>query len=457
MTKPLFLALGCVLIASVTLADDRQSSRLKNWPHWRGPQVNGVAPLGNPPAEWSEEKNLSWKVEIPGRGSATPIVWNDDIFVLTAIPTEKAGDASAASSSAPPQSPQSGRRGNFGAEAAPSNVHQFVVLAVDRRNGKIRWRRTVAEEVPHEGHHNTNTFASASPITDGERLYASFGSRGVYCLDLEGNVKWKRDLGDMQTRNGFGEGASPALHQDTLVVNWDHEGDSFIVALDANTGEQRWKVDRDEVTTWATPLIVEHEGRTQVVVNGSNRVRSYDLATGEVLWECGGQASNPIPTPVTRDGVVYAMTGFRGFAVYAIPLDARGDISDSDEVLWRRTDTGPYISSPVLYDGLLYFTKGRDGILSCVDAKTGQPHFDQKRLAGLSTLYASPVAAAGRVYFVARDGTALALEHGPELKILATNKLSEGIDASPAIVGKQMFLRGEKHLYCVEERATPKQ
>jgi outer membrane protein assembly factor BamB len=307
-----------------------------------------------------------------------------------------------------------------------------------------------AEAVPHEAGHQTNTFASGSPITDGRRLWVSFGSQGIYCYDLEGKLRWKRDLGDMQTRNAFGEGASPALYKDTLIVPWDHEAQSFIAALDANTGEPRWKTDRDELTTWATPLIVEHDGRVQVIANGSNRVRSYDLKTGEVIWECGGQASNPIPSPVVQNDLVYCMTGYRGYAVYAIPLDSKGDITDSNHIAWSRTDAGPYVSSPLLYGGQLYFTKARDAVLSSLDAATGEPIIEQVRLPGLNSMYASPVAAADRIYFTSREGATIVLKHGPQLDVLATNRLDEGIDASPAIVGKRMYLRGENHLYCIE-------
>jgi outer membrane protein assembly factor BamB len=266
---------------------------------------------------------------------------------------------------------------------------------------------------------------------------------------MDGNPQWNRSFGKMRTAASFGEGSSPALHGDTLVVPWDHEGDSFIVALDAKTGKDKWKVDRDERTTWSTPFIVEYDGRTQVVTNGAKRVRSYDLATGELIWECGGQTGNPIPSPVRQDDLVVCMTGWRASAIYAIPLNATGDITDSDKIAWNNTEAAPYVPSPVLYEGQLYFTKSRDGILSSRDAKTGDELIGQTRLPGIRTLYASPVAAADRIYFTGRGGTTLVLKHGPELDVIATNKLDETIDASPALVGNELFMRGEKHLYCI--------
>ena len=253
----------------------------------------------------------------------------------------------------------------------------------------------------------------------------------------------------MRTKIGFGEGTSPVIFGDSLIVNWDHEGDSFIACLDAKTGNEKWRVDRAEGTTWATPLVVEHNGATQVVTTARNRTRSYDLASGRLVWECGGQAGNPIPSPVTLDGLVYCMTGFRGFALHAISLDAKGDITDSDKIAWRRDDAAPYIASPLLYDDLLYFTKERNGILFCVDASSGDAHYSDKRLGGINMLYASLAGAGGKIYIVGRDGTTVVLKHGREYEVLATNQLEEGIDASPAIVGDSLYLRGQKHLYCI--------
>jgi outer membrane protein assembly factor BamB len=444
---------GLGVISAVAAEPD--AARLSNWHQWRGPLATGTAPQGNPPVEWSDTKNVRWKVEIPGKGSASPIVWNDRVFVLTAVPTGKAGEkqAAAAGQKSDQKAEQGGNRrrgGGFGQAAQPTEIYQFLVLCINRRTGNELWRQTAVEEVPHEPGHQTNTFASGSPVTDGEFLYASFGSYGIFCYDLDGKQKWKQDLGDMRTRNGFGEGASPTLYKDTLIIPWDHEGQSFMAALDAKTGDLRWKTEHDEVTTWVTPLVVEHQGRTQVITNGTKRARSYDLATGSLIWECGGQVTNPIACPLTLDGLAVVMTGYQGYAVYAIPLDSTGDITDTDKIAWKRTDTGPYISSPVLIDGLIYVTKSRDAVLSILEAKTGNPLVHQKRLPGLGVLYASPVAAAGRLYYTDRNGTTVVIKQGTDAEVLATNHLGEGVDASPAVAGNQMFLRGEKHLFCLE-------
>ncbi len=234
-------------------------------------------------------------------------------------------------------------------------------------------------------------------------------------------------------------------------MQWDHEGDSFIVALEALTGNEKWRQPRDEQTTWATPLITEYDGRTQVITNGSNRVRSYDLGTGELIWECGGQVGNPIPTPVRFENNVIVMTGFRGNAIYSIPLSSQGDITGSDTITWHETDAAPYVPSPVLYKGQLYFVKSNNGVLVSRDAKTGELIIDQTRVPDISSVYASPVAAADHIYLTGRDGTTVVLNHAKSFEVVATNKLDDDIDASAAIVGNEMFLRGKSHLYCIAQ------
>jgi outer membrane protein assembly factor BamB len=327
------------------------------------------------------------------------------------------------------------------------------VIAYDRHSGDEIWKSVATEQVPHEPGHGTNTFASSSPVTDGKHLYINFGSRGVFCYDMDGNQKWQRDLGKMQTRAQFGEASSPALHENKLIIPWDHEGQSSLIALDTENGETVWKVDRDEATTWATPLVTPWRDGWQVITNGTT-VRSYDLHSGELLWQAGGQVDNPIPTPVRHEDTVIAMTGYRGNAIHAIKLDAMGDVTGTDAVLWSRSDAAPYVASPVLYDGRLYFTKSRDGILSSVDATTGEAVISQQRLRDISSIYASPVAAHDRIYITGREGTTVVVRHSPNFEILATNRLDDVLDASPALVGDLMYLRGEKYLYCIGEKSA---
>ena len=459
MRRSIATALCSLFAVGTVHAADLASRRQSNWHQWRGPNANGTSSTAKPPVEWSGTENIRWKAELPGTGSSTPVVWEDRVYLTTAIPTDREEPADAAVEKPQPQGPpgrggpgggrRGGRRG--GMSVRPTHVQQFVVLCLDRATGKVVWRKVATEQFPHEGHHRTHGFASMSPTTDGRRLFVSFGSRGIYCLDLKGNITWQYDPGDMRTRAGFGEATSPALHGDSLVVNWDHEGDSSIVCLDANTGKEKWRVPRDEPTTWNTPLILERKGVTQVIVNGTNRARSYDLATGQVIWECGGQKTNPIACPVATEDLVFCMTGYRGYALYAIPLDAQGDITGADKIAWTRDSSTPYVASPVLYDDLLYFTRSRSSVITCVEAATGKELYADQHLAGVGDLYASLGGADGKVYVVARSGVTAVLKHGPKLEVLATNALGEGVDASPVFVGRELFLRGAKHLYCIAE------
>jgi len=337
-------------------------------------------------------------------------------------------------------------------QETPDQVYQFVVLCLDRKTGKTLWQKVARETVPHEGHQQNNTYASASPLTDGQVLIAFFGSRGLHCYDLDGNLKWSKDFGQMRTKMGFGEGASPALYGNTVVVVWDHEGDDFIVALDKATGKELWRTPRDEATGWSTPLVINYGGKQQVVVNASGKVRSYDLANGKEIWSCAGQTANAIPTPVADADTVYVTSGFRGNALYAFALGKTGDLADTDAIRWKHDKNTPYVPSPLLVDDLLYIVANTDAKLSCFDAKTGSAHFEAERLEGIFSIYASPVAAKDRVYVLGREGTCLVLKKGPKLEILATNKLDEKTDASIALVGNELFVRGRENLYCIGDK-----
>jgi outer membrane protein assembly factor BamB len=433
-TLTFLLCFACWQVACADEIDPAQQ-----WPQWRGPQQNGASTTAQPPLKWDANTNIAWKTPLEGRGSATPIVWGDQIFVTTAIDTGK--------KAAPKDIPRPGSREKR--TAAPDTWHRFVVLAVDRKTGKIRWEKTCAEKVPHEGHHTTHSYAAGSPVTDGERLIVSFGSFGIYCLDLSGKLLWERQLGRQETRLGWGEAVTPALHRGRLYVTWDHEGESFLTALDAASGETLWKVPRDEPSSWATPLVLEHEGQTQVITPGTNRVRSYDAKTGEALWHHEGLTINCIPSPLAHNGTVIVMSGYRGSVAVALPLDARDDATA--KARWKLDRGTPYVPSPVLAGGRLYFTQANTNVLTCVDATSGKVLIDRARLPDVGNFYASPVAAEGRIYFTDRDGTTVVIKQSDQLEVLAINELGEPVDASPALAGRQMFLRGESHLWCIEE------
>jgi outer membrane protein assembly factor BamB len=452
------LLAGLVPLGRVWAVDVEAAAPEQNWPQWRGPLGTGVAPAANPPITWSETENIRWKRKLPGSGTASPVIWDNQIFVQAAIPAGKTGDA-AAKQVEPPPAPKNARpagqpgqrRGGGMRSQRPTEPYQFVLLCLDRRTGETIWQKVAREELPHEGHHPDHGFSSYSPVTDGNYVFAYFGSRGLYCFDLDGNLKWQKDFGRMQTKNGFGEGSSPALFGNTLVINWDHEGADFIVAMDKATGNELWRQSRDEETSWATPLIVQHAGQAQVVTAATRKIRSYDLASGKLVWECAGLTPNTIPTPVAKEGMVYATSGFRGNALLAIRLGRAGDLTGTDAIAWRHDRNTPYVPSPLLYGDKLYFFAGNNNVLSCFNADSGTALIDRQRVDGLQGVYASPVGAGGRVYLVGRNGATVVLKHSDTFEVLATNQLDERIDASPAVAGNELFLRGHEHLYCVAE------
>jgi outer membrane protein assembly factor BamB len=408
------------------------------WPQWRGPEATGVSRTANPPLEWSETRNIRWKREVPGRGSGSPVVWGDRLFLTSAVPVGVDGRAAHESR----------------AHVQPRDVHRFIVMAIDRRTGQVVWERTAHEERPRQPSMKDGTWASSSPITDGQRVYASFDSSGLYAYDMNGVLLWQKQLGEKRMFADVGEsGSTPVLHDNRLVVVWDHQGESFVVALDARTGTELWRVRRDEVDSWATPLVVTHQGRAQVVTAAERRIRSYDLETGRLIWEGDGLTMNPIPSPVAGDGMVFAMSGFKGSRLTAVRLmDATGDITRGKAIAWTLERDTPYVPSPMLYDGFLYFLKGNSGILSVLDARSGTPHYQLRRLEGISEIYASPVAARDRVYLTSRDGTTLVIRHGATFDVLAKNSLDDGFDASAALVDGDIYLRGYRYLYDIAEQ-----
>ncbi len=413
-----------------------------SWPTWRGTDGTGSAP-GNPPTTWSETKNIKWKVALPDSGDCTPVIWGDRIFVQTAVATREDLDARA------PKKKDSGGRPVL--SKTPTVPYRFGVVCLDRNTGETLWETTVLEAIPHEGHHPSGSFSSYSPVTDGQHVWVSFGSRGLHCVDVDGNHKWSADLTKMEVAMGFGEGSSPALAGDAVIAVCDHLGDSKIFAFHKLTGDKLWERDRDEEGTWATPLAVETDGAYQVIVNGKEAIRSYDAETGDVVWQCGGLGPDPIPSPIVSNGILYATTGFQTNHLVALKLGGTGDLTGTDAVLWTLDKQTPYVSSPLLSGNRLYFTPGLRAAISAYDAATGTPLFEVEKLPGMKQVYASLVGAGGHVYVAGRKGTVIVLKDSDEFEIVATNTLDEGFDASPIVVGNELYLRGETSLYCIAE------
>lgn len=439
------LAILCAVGASAFVADT------ENWGYWRGEGSRGMA-AGDAPLVWSDTENVLWKVAVPGKGNSSPVIWGDKIFITTAIPTGSAPKPAPAPKKAAPNQP--GRKFNPMGNQPPPAEQNFDVLCYDRKTGELLWQKTAKTAVPHEGFHSTyGSFASNSPVTDGERVYAFFGSRGMYCYDMEGNLVWEKDFGvQMKMRMAFGEGMGPVLSGDRLILVFDHEGDSFMAVLDKNTGDEIWRVSRDEGSTWAAPLVVDYNGQKQIVVNGTKKVRSYDFETGKLIWECGGLGANPIPHPVQQGDLVLVMTGYQNPNLMAIKLGRTGDLTGTDAVVWSQTKGNSYTASPVLYDNKLYVLTD-NGMISCYNATTGEPYYHQQRLPKTYNFKASPVGANGKLYLASENEDVIVLRMGEKFEVLATNTMpDEMFIASPAIVGGDLFLRSQKYLYCISDK-----
>ena len=437
------------MIVAGTLSAEENVPAQEQWPSWRGPVGTGEAPSADPPVEWSmSDFGSGFRVEVEGSGHGSPLIWGDRIL-LTAART--VGE-------------EVGRPAER--EGAHDNLlelrrQRFVALAFSRQDGSLLWERALGESMPRNGHHRSASYASASPSTDGRVFLAPFGSEGLWALDLQGELLWTRRLGPLDVKHGHGEGASPLLVDGRVVLVRDHEGRSELVALDATDGRTLWTVPRNGPTGWSSPVAAEVAGRIQVVVAGTPRLRGYDLESGKLLWECDGLSGNVVATPVVGEGLVFAGSSYEKRSLLAVRLqEAEGDVTGTSAVVWTRQRGTPYVPSPLLVDGGLYFLRHYQPILTRVEAATGEDRPGPVRLTGLRDVYASPVAAAGRVYVTDRLGTTIVLSAGPEPRVLALNRLGEEISASAAMAGPDLVLRGRDSLIllrngAVSSRAIP--
>jgi len=409
----------CVLILLTTPVVAADS----DWPNWRGPNHDGMA-RGDAPLRWSDKERIAWKATVPGRGHSSPVVWGDRIFLTTAVPTNNAA----------------------GSRAIPE--HRFLVIAYDRKTGKPLWEKVAKVASPHQPHHQQyGSFASNSPITDGTHVIAFFGSRGLYAYTLDGELVWEKDLGQLTMFNSFGEGAWTALDGEKLFVVLDHEGASFLLALDKGSGKELWRTPRQGNTNWSGPYITTHNGRKQVIVSASREVCGYDLETGALLWKARGLGQNTIPAPVAADGLVFVMSGYRDPNLMAIRLGREGDLTNTDAIVWQNQRGNSYTPSPVLYGGTLYVLTDT-GMLSAFDARTGKPHYQQMRLPKPYNFKSSPVGVNGKLYLASEDEDVIVVRMGERFEVLATNTIpGETFIATPAVVEGDIYLRGRNTLY----------
>jgi outer membrane protein assembly factor BamB len=394
------------------------------WPDWRGADGSLVIPEGNPPLQWSETENIKWKTDLPGIGQSTPIIWDDNIFLQTAEQLDPNSE-----------------------DKFPA--YRFSVLCLSRATGEIIWQTALHEGRRHEIHHKSTTVAPFSPVTDGKYVWASLGSFGLFCLDYSGNIRWKTKTIQMKKSGPFGEGSSPILVDDKIIVLADHEGQSKLFAFHKDTGERVWVRDRDVKSSWNTPTAVKVGDHTEIITTAPGTVRSYNAETGELIWHCGGLTSCAAPSPVVHDGLVYCTTGYKGEALMAIELGHSGDLTATDAVRWFVDRTGAEVPTPLVHDGRVYVFKAFSPVLSCYDAATGEPFYERKRIKGMKNIFSSPVAIGDKILLCDRAGKTFVIKAADTFEVVATNALDEILEATPAVIGDELYLRGRSRIYCI--------
>jgi len=441
-----------LLLLSILLSQSLQTQgdEPAHWPQFRGPRSDGVSLAEQLPNTWDTSHNVRWRVDTPGRGWSSPVVWGDRIFLTTVVRGEQGEEA---------------KRGlYFGGNRPkpPADVHQWRVLCLDLNSGDVLWDYLAHEAPPSSATHLKNSFASETPVVDGERIYAYFGNLGLFCLSHDGDLLWNKTVEPRKMQLGWGTAASPALHNNTLYVVNDNEQSSHLMAIDAATGDEKWTLERDEKSNWSTPFVWVNDQRTEIITSG-NLIRSYD-PSGELLWQLGNNSSIIIPTPFATNGLLYVASGYvlsLRKPIYAIHPGATGDItlanneSTSEIIQWSQANAGPYNTSPLVYQGYLYVLLDQ-GFFVCYDAATGEEIYKRQRLPKGRAFTASPWAHDGRIFCLNEYGTTFVIKAGPEFELLHTNELDEDAMcmATPAIAGSNLLIRTETALYCLQEGAT---
>jgi outer membrane protein assembly factor BamB len=446
MNRTLGAVCAACLAASASAAPAPSPSY--NWPQWRGPAGQGISTDSRVPLEWSATDNVLWKTPIPGRGHSQPIVWGDRLFLTTAIEGEVVPGAQAV------------KHMNEGEEFLhPDSIganrkHTFKVLSLDAESGKLLWERTAWEGTPFDDRHKKSSFASPTPVTDGKLVFAYFGTEGLYVYDFGGKLAWKAMPGKIATL-GMGVATSPVLHGDLVILQCDEDGGqaSFIVAYDKKSGREAWRQARPVQVSWSTPVLVtaRENGRTELVTTGNEWVIAYEPATGKELWRTKGVAANAIPSAVTGPDLVVVSAGYPDKVAMAIRPGGSGDITGTPRILWKYAKGTAYVPSPILVGDYVYLVTDK-GLVTCLDARTGEVKYEGARVPVPATFTASPVAIDDRLVWVSEDGDAYVIKPGPQHEVLRTNPLGEPVYASPAIAQGRIFIRGAQHLYCIGKK-----
>ena len=419
------------------------------WSQWRGPDGSGVSQETGLPAEWSATRNILWKTPIPGQGHSSPVLWGNRVFLTTDIAGEVVPGAKAVAHF------DSGKEVHHPDSTGAERKHSFRVLCLDRRSGRLLWERTAYQGTVYDDRHRKGSYAAATPAADRDHVYAWFGSEGMYCYDHKGREVWKQSLGPIATF-GMGPGSSPVLFENLVIQLCDEDNGekSFLVALDRRSGRVAWKTARKVQASWATPVLAKTPQRAELICSGSEWILSYDPRTGQELWRAKGLESNAVPSPLAGGGIVYVYAGFPVRKTVAIRLGGSGDLTGSPAILWEYGKGTAYVPSGILYGGYLYLMSDR-GILTCLDPSTGAVQYDNGRVPVPATFTASPVALEGKILLTSEDGDTFVVQAGPRFEMLATHSIEEPVLASPAVFRGAVFLRGERHLYCISRTSSP--
>ncbi|HSE24376.1 MAG TPA: PQQ-binding-like beta-propeller repeat protein [Pyrinomonadaceae bacterium] len=419
------------------------TSSAANWPQWRGADGSGVSTEKNLPSDWNVSKNIKWKTPIEGRGHSSPIVWNNRIFLTTAVEGEVVPGAKAIKH-------MDGDKEFLHPDSVGADrKHTFKVVCIDRVSGKVLWQSVAWEGTPYDNRHRKSSYAASTPATDGEFVYAFFGTEGLYAYDFKGKLAWKAKLGNLGTV-GMGTGTSPVLYDNLVIVQCDEENGaaSFIVALDKKSGKEVWRTPRKVQVSWSTPLLVRTAQRTELITSGTEAIISYDPKTGKELWTHKGVESNAIPSPVANSEMAFLVAGFPAKIAMALKLGGSGDLTGSASEVWKYSKGTAYVPSPILFQDYLYIMTDR-GILTCLDARTGEVKYEGGRIPIPATFTASPVAFDDKILLTSEDGDTFIIKAGPKHEVLGTNSVGEPVYASPAIADGRIFIRGEHNLYCI--------
>ena len=445
LITPAVLA-ACALLQPSSFGETADAADAAAWPQFRGPGFQGTV-ADNPrlPESWSPEKNIAWKQAVPGRGWSSPVIWGDRVFLTTAI------------NSGTSEAPKPGLY--FGGNRPKvETIHEWKILCHDLATGRLRWEHAVQKGVPPEARHLKNSFASETPLTDGERVYAYIGNVGLFTFDMDGKLLWSRQWDPVKTRYGWGTAASPVLHRGVLYLVNDNEDQSFLTALEAGTGKVKWRIDREEGSNWSPPFVWENSQRRELVTTGSGKVRSYDLE-GKLLWTLTGFSSITVPAPFAQGDLLYIGSGYVGDQkrpFMAVKPGASGDISlaegetNNEFIAWSHPKIAPYMPTPLVYRDHLYILLDR-GMMSCYDAATGKQIYRRKRLGRHGEFTASPLAYNGKIYCFSERGNAVAVKAGADFEVVGVSELDEMIMATPAISGDRLLIRTIDHLYCIRE------